>query len=125
MVCTFKVGDIVQAKHYGMYIITDRGKPCKIMGIECAKIKLRCLWNDDIFWESYKTFEKMHYKDILHSEDTVIFVKDFYLECITVPKGTRVEFLEYCPYGAKVFYKDEIIRVPMKYIRKAQKGLLI
>lgn len=40
MACTFKIGDIVQAEQYGRYTITDRGKPCKIMGIEGDKIKL-------------------------------------------------------------------------------------
>lgn len=125
MVCTFKIGDIVQAKHYSNYTVTDRGKPCMVIGIEGAKIKLKCLWSNDTFWESYVTFEKMQSTDILHSEDDVIFVKDFYLECNTIPKGTKAKFLEYYTYGAKVLYKDEIIIVSMKYIRKYKKGLFI
>lgn len=48
------------------------------------------MWNCDIFWESHVKFEKMHYNDILHREDTVIFVKDFYLECTTIPKGMLI-----------------------------------
>lgn len=125
MVCIFKVGDIVHAKEYGIYVITDRGKPCKIMDIEGDKIKLQCLWNCDIFWESYIIFEKMHYNDILHREDTVIFVKDFYLECTTIPKGAKVKFLEYYNYGVSVLYKDKIIRVSIEYIKKWHKGMLI
>lgn len=125
LVCTFKIGDTVHARTYGNYVVTDRGKPCKVVDIEGATIKLRCLWEVHTFWESYVAFEKMYSTDILNSGDTVRFVKDYYIECVTIPKGVKVEFLEYYTYGAKIFYKDEIIRVPMKYIRKAYSGLLI
>jgi hypothetical protein len=125
LVCTFKIGDIVQAKTYNHFAVTDRGKPCRVVDIKGAKIELKCLWNGNTFWESWVAFEKMYPEDILHSGDIVGFVQDYYIEFTTIPKGTKVVFQKYYTYGVMVFYNGGIIKVPMEYIRKYHKGMLI
>lgn len=125
MGCIFKIGDIVHAKSYNDFAITDRGKPCEVVSIAGSRIELKCLWDGCTFWESSVAFEKMYPSVILNSGDTVEFVKGFYLEYTEIPKGTKVEFLGYYSYGAKVFYKDEIIRVPMPCIKKYYSGMRI
>lgn len=125
MVCTFKVGDIVHAKEYGIYAMTDRGKPCKVKEITGDRFEIEVLWDGQIFYENYRYFEKISEKHYLHSVDMVQFVKDFSLESSVIDKGTIAKFVGYYSYGVYISYKDEIIRVSMKYIRKAYSGLLI
>ena len=43
MDCTFKIGDIVHAKEYGRYAMTDRGKPCKVKEITGDSFEIEAL----------------------------------------------------------------------------------
>lgn len=125
MVCTFKIGDIVQAKIYDDYTVTDRGKPFKVKEIIGDRFEIEALWNGQTFYKKHIYFEKMSEEHYLHSGDKVEFVKDFSLETTVIDKGTVAKFVGYYSYGAYISYQDEIIRVSMKYIRKVHKGLLI
>ena len=125
MTCKFKIGDIVHAKVYEKYTMTDRGKPCKVKEITGDRFEIEALWDGQTFYENHRYFEKMSEEHYLHSGDKVEFVKDFSLETAVIDKGTVAKFVGYYSYGAYISYKGEIIRVYMKYIRKAHKGLLI
>lgn len=125
MECIFKIGDIVHAKVYGKYTMTDRGKPCRVTEIVGDRFEIESLWDGQRFYEKWKNFEIMSEKHYLHSEDKVEFVKDFSLETAVFDKGTVAKFVGYYPYGAFISYQGEISRVYMKYIRKVCKGLLI
>lgn len=125
MVCTFKIGDIVHAKVYEKYTMTDRGKPCKIKEITGDIFAIEALWDGQTFYENHRYFEKMSEEHYLHSGDKVEFVKGFSLETAVIDKGTVAKFVGYYSYGAYISYKSEIIRVYMKYIRKHNKDLLI
>lgn len=39
----FKVGQLVTAKDYGYFAVTDRGKPCEVVDIGEKKIRVKCL----------------------------------------------------------------------------------
>lgn len=125
MTCKFKIGDIVHAKVYEKYAMTDRGKPCKVKEIIGDRFEIEALWDGQTFFEKHRYFEKMSEEHYLHSGDKVEFVKDFSLETTVIYKGTVAKFVGYYSYGVCISYKDEIIRVSMKYIRKHNKGLLI
>lgn len=121
----FKIGDIVHAKIYEKYLMTDRGKPCKVKEIIGDRFEIETLWDGQTFYEKHIYFEKMSEEHYLHSGDKVKFVKDFSLETTVIDKETVTKFMGYNPYGAYISYKGEVIRVPMKYIRKVHNGLLI
>lgn len=125
MDCTFKIGDIVHAKVYEKYAMTDRGKPCKAKKIIDDRFEIETLWDGQTFFEEHRYFEKMSGEHYLHSGDKVEFVKDFNLETTVIDKGTVAKFVGYYSYGTYISCKGEIIRVYMKCIRKAYSGLLI
>jgi len=39
----FKVGDLVTAKEYNSYTVTDKGKPCEVVAISQSRIQVKCL----------------------------------------------------------------------------------
>lgn len=125
MTCKFKIGDIVHAKVYEKYTMTDRGKPCKVKEIIGDIFGIEDLWDGQTFYEDHRYFEKMSEEHYLHSGDKVEFVKDFSLETAVIDKGTVAKFVRYYSYGACISYKGELIRVSMKYIRKDYSGLLM
>lgn len=58
MVCSFKVGDIVHAKEYEKYAITDRGKPCRVKEIVDDRFEIEALWDGQTFYENIYTLRK-------------------------------------------------------------------
>lgn len=102
----FKVGDLVTAKEYNSYAITDKGKPCEIVAVSISRIKVKCLWGEgEKFWVYPEKFRPMSKDEIFKPGQKLIaefnVVKPFVtLKNNKCPK--TVTFVGYRTYGVKV-----------------------
>lgn len=97
----FKVGDLVTAKEYNSYAITDKGKPCEVVLIGQSRIKVKCLWGEEEkFWVYHDKLRLMDKSEIFKPGQKLIKES---------PKKARgnnseeiVTFIGYSTYGVKV-----------------------
>lgn len=124
MDCTFKIGDIVHAKMFGKYVVTDRMKPCKVICIVRDYITLQPLFYDSEFTEMCKNFELFPMSEMLHKGDKVELLKEVW-ENGRLSIGTKVTFISYGRYGIKVSYGNREFEIGTHQFRKVHRGLLI
>ena len=97
----FKVGDLVTAKEYNSYTITDKGKPCEVVSIGQSRIKVKCLWGEeDKFWVYHDKLRLMDKNEIFKPGCKLI------VESVIKVRGINTEeivtFIKYSTYGVKV-----------------------
>lgn len=94
----FKVGDLVTAKEYSLYAVTDKGKPCEVVEIGQSRIRVKCLWGgEDKFWVFPDKFRPMSEAEIFNPGQKLIVN--------SVIGGLHTEiatFMEYKDYGVRV-----------------------
>ena len=55
----FKEGQLVTAKEFNRYSVTDRGKPLEVVNCNHNRMRVKCLWTSDEDKESFiKTLSK-------------------------------------------------------------------
>lgn len=94
----FKEGQLVTAKEYNIYAVTDRGKPCEVVEVSQSRIKVKCLWGEgEKFWVNPPIFRPMSEDEILKPGQKIIvnmFIDEGHTEIAT--------FMEYRDYGVRV-----------------------
>lgn len=124
MDCIFKIGDIVHAKVFGKYVITDRMKPCKVLDIVGDYIRILPEGYDETFSELYKNFELFPMNEMLHKGDKVELLNEVW-ENGRLSIGTKLTFISYCRFGVKVKYGNNEFEIGTYQFRKVHSGLLI
>lgn len=124
MGCTFKIGDIVHAKMFDRYAVTDRQKPCKVLNIDGDFIKILPEGYDETFFELYENFELFPMSEMLHKEDKVELLNEVG-ENGRLSIGTKLTFISYCRFGVKVKYDNNEFEIGTHQFRKVHSGLLI
>lgn len=124
MECTFKIGDIVHAKRFGRYVITDRQKPCKVLDIDGDFIRILPEGYDETFSELYKNFELFPMNEMLHKGDKVELLNEVW-ENGKLSIGTKLTFISYCRFGVMVKYGNNEFEIGTHQFRKVHSGLLI
>lgn len=124
MSCTFKIGDIVHAKRFGRYVVTDRQKPCKVLDIDGDFIKILPEGYDETFFELYEDFELFLMSEMLHKGDKVELLNEVW-ENERLSIGTKLTFISYCRFGVKVKYGNNEFEIGTHQFRKVHSGLLI
>ena len=58
----FKEGQLVTAKEYNLYDVTDRGKPLEVVNCNHNRMRVKCLWtNDEEYTVEIANFRPMSY----------------------------------------------------------------
>lgn len=118
----FKEGQLVTAKEYNSYAVTDRGKPLCVVWCNPDRMKVKCLWDSD---EEYivdtAKFRPMSYDEIIKPGQKVIIEA---LKKVRGKSSTEIAtFLEYRTYGARVrFNIGNSIVVSMHSVKGVVKG---
>lgn len=118
----FKVGDLVTAKEFNRYAVTDRGKPLEVVNCNHNRMRVKCLWNND---EEYiveiANFRPMSYDEILKPGQKVII--DAFKDAKGKSSTEIATFLGYRTYGAGVkFNSGNSIVVLMHSVKGVVKG---
>ena len=118
----FKEGQLVTAKEFNRYAVTDRGKPLEVVNCNHNRMKVKCLWTDD---EEYTVeianFRPMSYDEILKPGQKVII--DAFQDAKGKSSTEIATFLEYRTYGAEVrFNSGNSIVVSMHSVKGVAKG---
>ena len=97
----FKIGDLVTAKEYNSYSITNEGKPCEVIAIGSSRILVKCLWGvGEKYWVYPHKFRLMDKNEIFKPGCKLI------VESYRKDRGINTEeivtFIEYSTYGVKV-----------------------
>jgi hypothetical protein len=97
----FKVGDLVTAKEYNSYTVTDKGKPCEVVAISQSRIQVKCLWGvGEKYWVYPHKFRLMDKNEIFKPGCKIT------VESVRKVRGINTEeivtFIEYSTYGVKV-----------------------
>ena len=97
----FKVGDLVTAKEYNSYSVTNKGKPCEVIAIGSSRIKVKCLCGaGEKYWVYPHKFRLMDKNEIFNPGCKLI------VESYRKDRGINTEeivtFIEYSSYGLKV-----------------------
>ena len=115
----FKVGELVTAKKYNSYAVTDKGKPCEVVWCNPNRMRVQCLWNEG---EEY-TVNTAMFRPM--SEDE-IFKPGQKLIVNSVIGGLHTEiatFMEYKDYGVKVRDSEgNYITLSMHSVKGVVKG---
>lgn len=127
MVCTFKVGDIVHAKRFGNFVITDRLKPCEVVDIKGDYIDVMPLWEwkKDPFREYANAFELFPLSEMLVEGDMLELKKTVSDKCTLINTGTNVVFKTYSKYGVIVEYLNKEFEVSLEDVKRLIKGMKI
>ena len=117
MVCLseFKIGDVVHAKTFGHFCITDRLKPCEIIAIVEDYIKLKPYFYNDTFTEYASAFELFPENEWFREGELVTYTD----------RGNIATFKSYTKYGVKIIYNNEELEVNTGYVRKLIKGMKV
>lgn len=94
----FKEGQLVTAKEYNLYAVTDRGKPCEVVWCNPNRMRVKCLWDDN---EEY-IVDTSKFRPMMEDE---IFKPGQKLIVNSVIGGLHTEiatFMEYNDYGVRV-----------------------
>ena len=123
----FKVGDIVHAKRFGYFAITDRLKPCKVVDIGSDYITIVPLCEEckTPFTEYDNAFELFPTSEMVVEGDILEVTKTFYTGSSLINPGTKVEFKSYSRFGAIVTYLDKEFEVSLDGVKRLIKGLKI
>ena len=118
----FKEGQLVTAKEFKRYAVTDRGKPLEVVNCNLNKMRVKCLWTDD---EEYtveiSNFRPMSYDEILKPGQKVII--DAFQDAKGKSSTEIATFLGYRTYGAGVkFNSGNSIVVSMHSVKGVVKG---
>lgn len=97
----FEEGQLVTAKEFNMYAVTDRGKPLEVTSVSYNRIMVKCLWGDnEEFSVNPSKFRPMSKSEIFKPGQKLITES---------PKKVRgnnseeiVTFIGYITYGVKV-----------------------
>jgi hypothetical protein len=97
----FKIGDLVTAKEYNSYTVTNKGKPCEVVEIGQSRIKVKCLWGvGEKYWVYPHKFRLMDKNEIFKPGCKLT------VESVRKVRGGNTEeivtFIEYSTYGVKV-----------------------
>lgn len=69
----FKEGQLVTAKEFNRYAVTDRGKPLEVVNCNHNRMRVKCLWtNDEEYTVEIANFRPMSYDEILKPGQKVI-----------------------------------------------------
>lgn len=120
----FRIGDIVHAKRFGRYVITDRQKPCKVLDINGDFIEILPKGSDETFCELSENFELFPMNEMLHKGDKVELLKEVW-ENGRLRIGTKLTFISYCSFGIVVKYGNRKFEIKTHQFRKVHSGLLI
>ena len=118
----FKEGQLVTAKEFNRYAVTDRGKPLEVVNCNHNRMRVKCLWtNDEEYSVKIANFRPMSYDEILKPGQKVI------IEAFQDAKGKSsteiATFLGYRTYGAGVrFNSGNSIVVSMHSVKGVVKG---
>lgn len=118
----FKEGQLVTAKEFNRYAVTDRGKPLEVVNCNLNRMRVKCLWTDD---EEYTVeianFRPMSYDEILKPGQKVII--DAFQDAKGKSSTEIATFLGYRTYGAKVRTNNgKYITVSMHSVKGVVKG---
>lgn len=118
----FKEGQLVTAKEFNSYAVTDSGKPFGVVWCNQGRMKVMCLWGDN---EEYTVdtakFRPMSKDEILKPGQQVI------IDTFRMVKGRShtevMTFVAYGTYGAKVRTNNgKYITVSMHSVKGVMKG---
>lgn len=118
----FKVGDLVTAKDYNSYSVTNKGKPCKVIGVSSSRIHVECLWGvGEKYWVHPHKFRLMDDNEIFKPGCKLI------VELVRKVRGINTEeivtFIEYSTYGVKVETSlGHYITIKMHSVKGVVKG---
>lgn len=118
----FKEGQLVTAKEYNHYAVTDRGKPCEVVWYSPSRMRVKCLWDcDEEYTVNTAMFRPMSEDEILKPGQKLI------IDAFQDAKGkSSIEiamFLGYRNYGAGVkFNSGNSIVVSMHSVKGVVKG---
>ena len=111
----FKIGDVVHAKTFGYFCITDRLKPCEIIDIVEDYIKIKPYFYDDIFTEYASAFELFPENKWFREGELVTYTD----------RGNIAIFKSYTKYGVKIIYNNKELEVNTSYVGKLIKGMKV
>lgn len=115
----FKEGQLVTAKEYNHYAVTDRGKPLEVVWYSHSRMRVKCLWDDN---EEYTVntamFRPMSEDEIFKPGQKLIvdmFIGEGHTEIAT--------FMEYKDYGVRVRDSEgNYITLTMHSVKGVVKG---
>lgn len=115
----FKEGQLVTAKEYNHYAVTDRGKPCEVVWCDHSRMRIQCLWNEgEEYTVNTAMFRPMSEDEIFKPGQKLIvntFIGDRDTEIAT--------FIEYRDYGVRVRdSKGSYITLSMYSVKGVVKG---
>lgn len=118
----FKEGQLVTAKEFDRYTVTDRGKPLEVVWCNVSKMKVKCLWtNDEKYTVNTANFRPMSYDEILKPGQKVII--DTFQDAEGKSSTEIATFLGYRAYGAGVrFNRGNSTVVSMHSVKGIVKG---
>ena len=118
----FKEGQLVTAKEFNRYVVTDRGKPLEVVNCNHNRMRVKCLWtNDEEYTVEIANFRPMSYDEILKTGQKVII--DAFQDAKGKSSTEIATFLGYRTYGAGVrFNSGNSIVVSMHSVKGVVKG---
>lgn len=118
----FKEGQLVTAKEFNRYAVTDRGKPLGVVKCNHNRMRVKCLWtNDEEYTVEIANFRPMSYDEILKPGQKVII--DAFQDAKGKSSTEIATFLGYRTYGAGVrFNSGNSIVVSMHSVKGVVKG---
>lgn len=118
----FKEGQLVTAKEFNSYAVTDRGKPLEVVNCNHNRMRVKCLWtNDEEYTVEIANFRPMSYDEILKPGQKVII--DAFQDAKGKSSTEIATFLGYRTYGAGVkFNSGNSIVVSMHSVKGVVKG---
>lgn len=118
----FKEGQLVTAKEFNRYAVTDRGKPLEVVNCNHNRMRVKCLWtNDEEYTVEIANFRPMSYDEILKPGQKVII--DAFQDAKGKSSTEIATFLGYRTYGARVrFNSGNYIVVSMHSVKGVVKG---
>ena len=118
----FKEGQLVTAKEFNSYSVTDKGKPLEVVWCNPSRMKVKCLWDD---YEEYivdtDKFRPMKLDEIIKPGQKVII--DTFKKVRGKSSIEIATFLGYRTYGAGVrFNSGNSIVLSMHSVKGVVKG---
>lgn len=118
----FKEGQLVTAKEYSRYAVTDMGKPLEVTSVSYNRIRVKCLWGDnEEFSVNPSKFRPMSKNEIFKPGQKLTVESSG-----KVREGNTEEivtFIEYSTYGVKVETSTgHYITISMHSVKGVVKG---
>lgn len=117
----FKKGQLVTAKEFNSYAVTDSGKSCEVIWCNPGRMKVKCLWEDEEYIVDTAKFRPMSEDEIIKPGQKVI------IDTFRMVRGRShtevMTFVGYGEYGAKVRTNNgNYITVSMHSVKGVVKG---